>query len=121
MRSALPVLLALSLAAGAFAADPECAPGEGRSWQDGKLVKVRVEERSESGAEAYGQVLRLTLTSGGRTWLAQCAVGRADCDPEGLAGGTSVRFQIEGESPGQTLILKRPDGRLLCARVAPPA
>jgi hypothetical protein len=140
-RSFLPALLtfAVALVANAGPSDPECAAPKGRRWLTGKLVKVRVEERAEGGpgsvippreegaapapqGEDYGQILDLTVTERGRTWAARCAVGVPGCDPAGLDATVSVPFMVVGVvgKTGETgtLILKRRDGRLLCARVA---
>ena len=127
------ILLLLALAATASAADPECHTArKGQRWQTGKLVKVLVSERSEGGPGAffppqaegappaasptpYGQVLDLTVTTASRrTYAARCAVGTLGCDPAGLSGESPVSFLLDGK----TLVVKRADGHLLCARVA---
>jgi len=128
----LSFLLLPAFATTASAADPEChAVRKGQRWQTGKLVKVQVSERSEGGPGAffppqpegappaatpatYGQVLDLTVTSASQTYMARCPVGSAGCDPDRLSAQTSISFFIDRE----TLVVKRADGHLLCARVA---
>jgi hypothetical protein len=118
----LPALLAFSSAAFAL---PECAlVHKAMSWQRGTLVKFLVEERAESpvppagGSDSHGQLLRLTVKSGGKTFAAQCAVGIPGCDPASLAGGAMISFVILDKKEGKTLVFPKPDGHLLCAIVS---
>jgi len=128
----LAFLLLPAFATTVAVADPEChAIRKGQRWQTGKLVKVLVSERSEGGPGAFfppqpegappaaspppsGQVLDLTVTGAGRTYVGRCPVGSAGCDPDRLSAQTSISFFIDRE----TLVLRRADGHLLCARVA---
>jgi hypothetical protein len=124
MRSTLliPVLLAFSSPALAL---PECAlVHKGMGWQRGTLAKTQIEERSESpeppggGTESHGQILRLTVKSGEKTLVAQCAVGTPGCDPASLEGGAAISFVILDKKEGKILVFPKPDGHLLCAAVS---
>jgi hypothetical protein len=118
MRSTLliPVLLAFSSAAFAL---PECAlVHKGMGWQRGTLVKFLVVERTEGAEPPAGQLLRLTVKSGGKTLVAQCAVGTRGCDPASLADGADLSFVILDKKGTKTLVFPKPDGHLICAPVS---
>jgi hypothetical protein len=117
MRSSflLPVLLAFLSTAFAL---PECALiHKGMGWQRGTLVKFLVVERIEGAEPPAGQLLHLTVKSGEKTLVAQCAVGTPGCDPASLSDGADLSFVILDKKEGKTLVFPKPDGHLICALV----
>jgi hypothetical protein len=129
MRSAILSLVLLAAVPGTAFPARECSiVHKAMGWHRGKMVRMKVEERSEkpegaaADGEAYGQVLHVEVAADGRSWAGQCAVGTVGCDPAALAEVTAaseLSFVVLKKADGERIVLVRPDGHLLCARVTP--
>ena len=93
--------------------------------ENGKLVKLRVEERSEGGPGAvipperedpsgtppptlrYGQIYYVTVRCGDRTYIGRLPSSDEDVSAAQFPTDGSLKFRLSGD----TLYITRPDGR----------